>query len=212
MLLGVRTVTAALSLAALVAPAVSRAVVCPSDLAGSCWIIGGTTINAVGSAAAGDRTVRCSLRCLAAGGVLFLGDDGTYAAPAGAGVAATSCPSDATVAFPNDEGFVRRRRAKHILEPGTVAAFEAALGACIGRDLVIRRYRTTLRIAPDGTTLAGVTRLRYVIPGRAPVTTRVAARFTALRAESPTRASARSREPRALPPCSTELEPRCVTD
>ncbi len=207
---GAPTTIAALALALL--PAVARADVCPSILAGSCWTLGEATLGAVSSASQAGKSVRCTLRCRTlSSGVLILRDDGTYSSPAS--TATATCPSG-EVAIPDEEGVVRQKRGKLLLEPSNLDEFGAALDACVGRDVSIRRYRTTVRIADDGLSLSGVTKLRLLTPGRAPITTRVTARFTATRAETVRPAAAASPSPRAreLPACSIDLEPRCVTD
>jgi hypothetical protein len=198
----------ALALAVLLTPAVPRADVCPTLVSGSCWTLGQATLGAVSSGSAAGQSVRCTLRCrTASNGVLILRDDGTYTSPSSA--AAVTCPSG-QVAIPDEEGIVREKRGKLLLQPSNLGEFGAALDACAGRDVSVRRYRTTLHIADDGQSLSGVTRVRVVTPGRIPVTTKVIARFTATRAL--TASPARSRRARQLPVCSIDLEPRCVTD
>lgn len=197
---------------ALLQAAVSRADECPSNLAGSCWTFGEATLGAVSSGSAAGRSVRCTLKCRAAGsGVLVLRDDGTYSSPAS--TATVTCPSG-QVAIPDEEGVVREKRGKLILEPSNLHEFGAALDACAGRDVSVRRYRTTISIAADGQSLSGVTKLRLLTPGRAPVTTRIIDRFTATRVRTAIRAPAASASARArrLPACSIDLEPRCVSD
>jgi hypothetical protein len=196
-----------IALALLSSAAVSRADECPSDLAGSCWTLGEATLGAVSSGSALGRTVRCTLRCrAAAGGVLVLRDDGTYSIPASS--ATVACPSG-QVAIPDEEGVVRQRRGKLSLEPSNLDELGAALDACAGRDVSIRRYRTTVRIADDGQSLSGVTRGRVLTTGRVPITTKVIARFTATRTDTSVPLSRRARE---LPACTIDLEPRCVTE
>ena len=201
---------AALALAVLQQAAVSRADDCPSNLAGSCWTLGEATLGAVSSGSAAGRSVRCTLRCRAPGsGVLVLRDDGTYSSPAS--TATVTCPSG-QVAIPDEEGVVREKRGKLLLEPSNLDEFGAALDACAGRDVSVRRYRTTILIAEDGQSLSGVTKLRLLTPGRVPVTTRVIERFTATRAQTAGPAASPSVRARELPACSIDLEPRCVTD
>ena len=203
---------AALALALLPPAAVSRADDCPSNLAGSCWTLGEATLGAVSSGSAQGRSVRCTLKCRAAGGgVLILRDDGTYSSPAS--TATATCPSGQVI-IPDEEGVVRQRRGKLLLEPRNLAEFGAALDACAGRDVSVRRYRTTVRIADDGQSLSGVTKLRVLTPGGVPVTTRVIVRFTATRVPttSPAAAASSSARARELPACSIDLQPRCVSD
>ena len=203
---------AALALALLPPAAVSRADDCPSNLAGSCWTLGEATLGAISSGSSAGRSVRCTLKCRAAGGgVLVLRDDGTYSSPAS--TATVTCPSG-QVAIPDEEGVVRQKRGKLLLEPANLAEFGAALDACAGRDVSVRRYRTTISIAADGQSLSGVTKLRLLTPGRVPVTTRIIDRFTATRVRTAIRAPAASASARArrLPACSIDLEPRCVSD
>jgi hypothetical protein len=209
MRLGPRALGAVLMLAALHTPPEARAI-CPRILAGSCWVVDGSTTRGVGSASADGQSVRCSLRCYAAGGaVLILNDDGTYSAPAPAPT--ITCPSG-TVELPDEAGHVRERRGKLVLEPSNLAALDAAFDACGGRDSTIRRYRTTLRLGADGRTLSGISKVRIVTRARVPVTTTVKTRFTATRAitsrPAPAAAGSRTGE---LPICAPDLEPRCVT-
>ena len=202
---------AALALALLPSSGVSRAGVCPSELAGSCWTLGEATLATVASGSAGSQSVRCALRCRALGsGVLVLRDDGTYTSPSS--TATVTCGSD-EVAIPDERGVVRQKRGKLLLAPGNLDELGAALDACAGRDVSIRRYRTMVRITDDGLSLSGVTKLKLLTPGRVPITTRVTERFTATRvpAASPAAPPSPPRA-RALPVCSIDLEPRCVTD
>lgn len=198
---------AALALALLAPTAVSRADDCSGDLTGGCWNLGEATVAAVSSGSAVGRTVRCTLRCRApAGGVLVLRGDNTYSFPGS--TATATCPSG-QVAIPDEEGVVRQKRGKLVLEPSNLDELGAALDACAGRDVSIRRYRTTVRIADDGQSLGGVTKVRVLAPGRVPVTTKVIARFTATRTDTSVPLSRRARE---LPACTIDLEPRCVTE
>ena len=189
---------AALAIAVLPPAAASHAGDCPSVLSGSCWTLGEATLAAVSSASEAGGSVRCTLRCRAtSSGVLILRDDGTYSSPAG--TAAATCPSG-EVAIPDEEGVVRQKRGRLLLEPTNLDEFGAALDACAGRDVSVRRYRTTVRLAEDGRSLVGVTKLRLLTPGRVPVTTRVLERFTATRASPALAVPARPRA-RKLPVC-----------
>jgi hypothetical protein len=197
---------AALALALLAS--VSRADICPSPLAGRCFAVDVATVGVVSSGSSAGQSVRCTLRCgIQGGGVLVLRADGTYTSPAG--TASGICPSG-QVAIPAEKGVVREKRGKLVLEPSNLDELGAALDACAGRELSIRRYRTTARIEEDGHVLLGVTKVRLVTPGRVPVTTRVTERFRAfLVPAGPAFSSPRAR---TLPACSIDLEPRCVTD
>lgn len=183
---------------------------CPATPeAATCWTIDRAEVRIVASATAGGRSGRCTIRCEAPGGDAFLlRDDGTYAAPATLADAATfTCPADAGAVPPLEEGTVTRRRRKLVLTPADSPSFAAFLDACSGYDVDLRHYRTTLRGAPDGRALAGVTKLHFVTATRPPVATRVTVRFTATRAAGATAARARARKP--LPPCAPDLPPRC---
>jgi hypothetical protein len=200
----VRTAIAALVLAA----ASASAAECPSDLAGSCWVIVGGTARGSSSASVYGRSARCSARCRITGGaVIALRDDGTYSQPPN--TTAYECPAG-VIDVPDEEGAIVERRGKLVLEPFDLAPLDAFLDACVGRDVVIRRYRTTLRIAADGATLSGVAKARTVTPGPVPITTRAVQRFTATRVT--TALPAAQRRARDLPACSADLKFRCVTD
>jgi hypothetical protein len=204
-----RTVIAALVLGSLV-PSTSRAV-CPGVAAGSCWVVDGGVVRAGSSASAYGHSVRCSLRCRVAGGAeIVLRDDGTYSMPPS--TARLECRSGIAIAVPDEEGRIREKRDRLILEPSNLPALDEFLDACAGRDVVVRRYRTTLRLAEDGTTLSGVAKLRAVATGKIPVSTRAIERFTATRVPTAARASPAAPRRRELPTCSTDLRPRCVSD
>ena len=207
-----RNMVAAVALTTLPAPSISGAI-CPSILAGSCYVVDGGTVSAGSAASAYGHSVQCSARCQAAGGAtLILRDDRTYSAPPS--TATFECRPGVAIAVPDEEGPIREKRGKLILEPSNLSELDAILDTCAEREIVVRRYRTTLRIAADGATLTGVSKLRTVAPGRIPVTTRVVERFTATRVPTahPALAPSVSRRARALPACSPDLEPRCVTD
>jgi hypothetical protein len=206
-------VATALALAMLLAPSGSRAS-CPAVVAGSCWVLDGIRVNGIGSASGSGRSVTCTLRCDVSGGAtLILGDDGTYSWPLPEGAGVVTCASGAAVEPFVEEGSVRQKRGRLILEPTDLTRHDALLDACAGRDVTIRRYRTTVRIASDGTTLVGTSKIRSVTHAQGvPITTRVIERFSATRA--PTSPAIESALPRArpAPTCSADLEPRCVTD
>ena len=204
---GARRLIAALVLAMLQS---SSHASCPAIVPGSCWVVDAGTVSVVSAGSAYGQLVRCSLRCRAPGGpVLILRNDGTYSMPAN--TPAVTCGSGTTVAIPDEEGPIREKRGKLVLEPRDLTPIDALLGTCVGGDVLIRRYRTTLRLDADGTTLSGVSKARFVLAGRVPITNRVIQRFTAARVTADTAVSSSARA-RDLPPCSAELEPRCVTD
>ena len=203
------TAIAAFALAAAFAPSAS-AVECPSAPAGTCWVVDGGTARGSSAASAYGASVRCAARCRFGGGaVIVLRDDGTYSQPPG--TAGYECPAGATIDVPDEQGPVVEKRGRLILEPADLGPLDEFLDACTGRDVSIRRYRTTLRIAADGRTLSGVTKVRTLTPGTVPIVTRAIQRFTATRAPT-TPASPASRRARELPACSPALELRCVTD
>jgi len=186
---------------------------CPNGVAGSCWVVDGGTARGSSSASAYGRSVHCSARCrLAGGAVIVLRDDGTYSQPPN--TTAYECPTGVTIDVPDEEGSIVEKRGKLILEPADLTPLDAFLDACTGRDVVIRRYRTTLRIAADGATLSGVAKARTLTPGAVPITSRAVQRFTATRVvPAPSAlASPPSRRARELPACAADLKLRCVTD
>jgi len=201
-----RTALAALALAVALAPSGSGAE-CPSGAAGTCWVVDGGTAHGSSAASAYGASVRCSARCRFAGGaIIILRDDGTYSQPPN--TAGYECPTGVTIDVPDEQGPVVEKRGKLVLEPADLTPLTAFLAACAGREIAIRRYRTTLRIAADGATLSGITKVRTLTPGEVPIVTRATQRFTATRAPT-TLASRRGRE---LPACAPGLALRCVTD
>jgi len=208
-----RLVVACGAVVAFGAPAGVRAQ-CPSDpRGGTCWIVGDVVLTSIARATADGQTARCRLRCSApAAGVLLLRDDDTYSMPPSDGTpTALSCATDVDPP-PVEEGrVVRRRGGKLVLEPFDLAPFDAFVDACAGRELRILRYRTTVRVAPDGTTLAGVTKIRSVAPGRPPIASRLVARFTGVRAPAAAARADARRRARPLPACAENPAPRCVT-
>ena len=204
-----RRAIGALALLAALAPSAHGAE-CPSVLAGTCWIVDGGTARGSSAAEAYGASVRCSARCrLGGGAVIVLRDDGTYSQPAG--TAGYECPAGGTIDVPDEQGPIVEKRGRLILEPADPTPLDAFLDACVGRDVLIRRWRTTLRIAADGATLSGITKVRTLTPGAVPIVTRAVQRFTATRV--PTSLAARaSRRARDLPDCAPDLRLRCVTD
>jgi len=205
----VRSALTAFALATALATSGARAV-CPDALAGSCWVVDGGIARGRSAASVYGRSVRCATRCrLSGGAVIVLRDDGTYSLPPR--VSPFECRDGVAIDVPVEEGRVVEKRGRLVLEPSNVDALDAALDACAGGDVVVRRYRTALRIAADGATLSGIAKIRTLTPGPIPIVGRVVQRFTATRAVTGPAASA-SRRTRELPPCSPDLAPRCVID
>jgi len=144
--------------------------------------------------------------------VIILRDDGTYSMPAS--TATLECRPGFAIEVPDEEGPIREKRGKLILEPSNLPALDEFFDTCVGREVVIRRYRTTLRYAENGTKLTGVAKLRVVAVGKIPITTRAIERFTAtwVPTSQPALASSASPRARELPTCSPDLRTRCVTD
>ena len=163
------------------------------------------------AASAYGRSVRCATRCRLGGGAAFvLRDDGTYALPPR--VTPFECREGVTIDVPAEEGTIVEKRGRLVLRPANLAALDAALDACAGREVVVRRYRTTLRMTSDGTRLSGVVKMRTLTPGTIPVRGRVVQRFTATRVATQSAASPGFARARDLPECSPDLRPRCVID
>ena len=202
-----------MAIAALALAAASAAgAECPNGVAGSCWVVDGGTAHGSSAASAYGASVRCSARCRFAGGaIIILRDDGTYSQPPN--TTGYECPGG-VIDVPDEYGLIVEKRGKLILEPADLTPLDAFLDACTGRDVVIRRYRTTLRIAADGATLSGVAKARTLTPGAVPITSRAVQRFTATRVvPAPSAlASPPSRRARELPACAADLKLRCVTD
>jgi hypothetical protein len=189
----------------------ARADDCAGAPAGSCWLVEAVAVTASTTGASAGRSVRCTLRCRApSGGTLLLRDDGTYTSPASA--AALGCASR-PVPLPDEEGTIHRRRKRLVLEPGNLGALESLLEGCAARDVALTRYRTTVRVAPDGTALAGRTTIRVDAPGRPRLVTRLVGRFTAVpAAAAPAARTSSHAYVRVLPACSEDVRPRCVSD
>jgi hypothetical protein len=205
-----RPALTAFLLALLLAPPPAGAA-CPDIVAGSCWVVEGGIARGSSAASAYGRSVRCWTRCRVGGGAaIVLRDDGTYSLPPR--VTPFECRDGVTIEVPVEEGTVVEKRGRLVLEPANLAALDAALDVCAGRDVVVRRYRTTLRVASDGTRLHGVAKIRTLTPGTIPVGGRAVQRFTATRAATMSAASAGLARARDLPACSPGLQPRCVID
>jgi hypothetical protein len=181
-----------------------------APIAGDCWVIAEATLTATAQASAGGRSASCRIRCRSAASSTFaLLDDGTYATDAGRLVG--GCIGGVAVTVPPEKGRVAAgRRGSLLLAPDDLTELEATLHRCAGPSLVLKDYRTRVRVADDGASLTGVSRLRYRLRNRVPVHAAEVFRFRAVPRSQSLAATERSAGRAGLPLCATDLRPKCV--
>jgi hypothetical protein len=188
---------------------------CSHELIPDCWVTEAALVaSGFATASAAGRTVTCTLRCRdTSTSAITLRADGTYRTP---GSVTDRCPSGQVIEFPEEVGTVSRRPGGRLfLRPDNLDEIRRGLRACAGRRVVLRGYRSWLRLAADGASLRGVSIVRLLQRGSPTTAVRVEARFNGVpaMADRPTPPAGFGRR---LPVCTLggqpnpALRPRCV--
>jgi hypothetical protein len=149
---------------------------CPAGVA-LCMELAGVAVFEVSARVArGGHRLVCRTRCAEPiGGTLMLDDRaGTYRIPHGA---FASCPLEVDVDLPDEVGRVRGRGRTRRLVPENRRELAAAMLACGGSVVHVRRLRRRLRADSGAPTLAGTGSLWLDIEGTPRIRVRATSRF-----------------------------------
>jgi hypothetical protein len=183
LLLGVGSVAAALddpevlggAFPAWLETAIAPRAACPAGA--SCLELHGVATFRVSARVARDGlSIACRTRCAEpiAGTVLLDEPAKRYLVPHGP---FASCPLDVDVDLPDEVGRLRARGRARLLVPTNRDELEAAMLACSGSQVRVRRLRRRLRPAAADGTLAGTGSLRLDIEGTPLIRVRATSRF-----------------------------------